>query len=78
MHWCQQSFGARNYLDVLEYVLDVNAYVEKLFLILFYRRKAYVVDTKVASLRERVRNVYKILLNMTESWAYSYDDYAKK
>lgn len=43
----QQSFGARNYQEVLEYVLDVNAYVEKLFLIMFARRKAYVVDTKV-------------------------------
>ena len=38
-------------------VLDVNAYVEKLFLILFYRRKAYVVDTKVALLRGREANL---------------------
>ncbi|NDG72654.1 MAG: hypothetical protein EBY32_15430, partial [Proteobacteria bacterium] len=28
----QQSFGARNWMEVLEYCLDVNAYLEKLFL----------------------------------------------
>eukprot|EP00392_Amoebophrya_sp_AT5.2_P003662 g3667.t1 len=65
----QQSFGARNYQEVLEYVLDVNAYVEKLFLIMFARRKAYVVDTKVASLRERVRTVYKLILSICDQWA---------
>ncbi|CAD7949751.1 unnamed protein product [Amoebophrya sp. A120] len=65
----QQSFGARNYQEVLEYVLDVNAYVEKLFLIMFARRKAYVVDTKVASLRERVRTVYKLVLSICDQWS---------
>ncbi|CAD7940670.1 unnamed protein product [Amoebophrya sp. A25] len=67
----QQSFGARNYIEVLEYVLDVNAYVEKLFLIMFARRKAYVVDTKVASLRERVRTIYKLILSICDQWAHT-------
>jgi hypothetical protein len=65
----QQSFGCRNYMEVLEYVLDVNAYVEKLFLVLFYRKKAFVVDTKVAQLRERVTNIYQLLRSTVETWS---------
>ena len=53
-----QSFLARNWPDVLEYCLDVNAYLEKMFLTLFSRRKASVVGSKQPLLEKRVRQVY--------------------
>ena len=34
----QMSFGSRNWSDVLEYVLDTNAYLEKQFLQIFHQQ----------------------------------------
>jgi len=65
----QQSFQARNWEEVLEYCIDVNSYLEKLFLKLFHRRKRGVVDTKLPALEERVRGTYKLLREIPEVWA---------
>jgi len=35
----QNSFASRNWPEVLEYVLDTNAYLEKQFLIIFHQQK---------------------------------------
>merc|ERR1719291_1029357 len=39
----QQAFVERNWDDVLEYVLDVNAYLHKIFASLFEERKASII-----------------------------------
>eukprot|EP00397_Hematodinium_sp_SG-2012_P001638 GEMP01001642.1.p1 GENE.GEMP01001642.1~~GEMP01001642.1.p1 ORF type:complete len:1611 (+),score=383.26 GEMP01001642.1:172-5004(+) len=64
----QRSFGARNYRDALEYVLDVNSYVEKNFLTLFYRKKQVVVDSKLGDLLTRIQNTYTVLMLLPEKW----------
>ena len=54
----QQSFGARNWMDVLEYCLDVNAYLEKMFLTLFHRRQVAVIATRLPELEQKIRDMY--------------------
>ena len=62
------SFLARNWEDVLEYSLDVNAYLEKLFLTLFARRRTALVDAKQPLLEKRVRTVYEVLMEAPAMW----------
>ncbi|TEB18085.1 hypothetical protein C9890_0479 [Perkinsus sp. BL_2016] len=64
----QQSFGARNWMDVLEYCLDVNAYLEKMFLTLFHRRQAAVTATRLPQLEQRVRDMYATLRELVAMW----------
>jgi hypothetical protein len=64
----QQSFGARNWMDVLEYCLDVNAYLEKMFLTLFYRRQAAVTATRLPLLEQKVRDMYAHLRERVSEW----------
>lgn len=64
----QQSFGARNWMDVLEYCLDVNAYLEKMFLTLFHRRQAAVTATRLPQLEQRVRDMYATLRELVAVW----------
>lgn len=67
----QRSFAARNYREALEYVLDVNAYVEKIFLTLFYRKKQFVVDGAIGNLLTKIQNVYGILVLLPEKWHHA-------
>jgi hypothetical protein len=64
----QQSFGARNWMDVLEYCLDVNAYLEKMFLTLFHRRQAAVIATRLPELEQKLRDMYATLREMILLW----------
>jgi hypothetical protein len=64
----QQSFGARNWMEVLEYCLDVNAYLEKMFLTLFHRRQAAVTATRLPQLEQRVRDMYATLRELIAMW----------
>ena len=65
----QQSFGARNWIEVLEYCLDVNAYLEKLFLVLFYRRQVAVVAARQPQLESRVAEMYNALRGCAQDWS---------
>ena len=64
----QQSFGARNWMDVIEYCLDVNAYLEKMFLTLFHRRQVAVIATRLPELEQRVRDMYAVLRETVMVW----------
>lgn len=64
----QQSFGARNWMDVLEYCLDVNAYLEKMFLTLFHRRQVAVIATRLPELEQKVRDMYGSLRELVTMW----------
>ena len=64
----QQSFGARNWMDVLEYCLDVNAYLEKMFLTLFHRRQVAVIATRLPELEQKVRDMYAVLRERVSVW----------
>ena len=65
----QQSFGARNWQDVLEYCLDVNAYLEKLFLLLFHRRQLAVVAARQPQLETRVAEMYQAIKEAVIDWS---------
>ena len=64
----QQSFGARNWMDVLEYCLDVNAYLEKMFLTLFHRRQVAVIATRLPVLEQKIRDMYASLRELVVMW----------
>ena len=64
----QQSFGARNWMDVLEYCLDVNAYLEKMFLTLFHRRQVAVIATRLPELEQKIRDMYGTLRELVAVW----------
>jgi hypothetical protein len=64
----QQSFGARNWMDVLEYCLDVNAYLEKMFLTLFHRRQVAVIATRLPELEQKIRDMYGTLRELVSVW----------
>eukprot|EP00746_Dinoflagellata_sp_MGD_P121039 gnl/MRDRNA2_/MRDRNA2_56343_c0_seq1.p1 gnl/MRDRNA2_/MRDRNA2_56343_c0~~gnl/MRDRNA2_/MRDRNA2_56343_c0_seq1.p1 ORF type:complete len:1766 (-),score=343.64 gnl/MRDRNA2_/MRDRNA2_56343_c0_seq1:73-5370(-) len=64
----QQSFEARNWPEVLEYVLDVNSYLEKIFLQLFHRRKRHLVDACTDQMEQKVKAAYTLLLQYPDLW----------
>merc|ERR1719265_343737 len=65
----QQSFGAQNWPDVLEYVLDMNAYLEKVFLTLFHQRKRSYVGAARSRLEKRIQNTYRLLQDVAMEWS---------
>lgn len=65
----QQSFTAKNWQDILEYVLDENAYLEKTFLLLFHQRKRPLVGAGRSRLEKRVRATYCVLQDLARQWA---------
>jgi len=64
----QHAFVERQWLEVLEYCYDVNAYVRKIFHNLFSQRKATVVREKKPKLVEQVAGIFDALLNMALQW----------
>jgi hypothetical protein len=65
----QLSFGAQNWPDVLEYVLDMNAYLEKVFLTLFHQRKRSYVGAARSRLEKRIAATYRLLQDVSKEWA---------
>jgi hypothetical protein len=65
----QHSFAARNWQEVLEYVLDMNAYLEKVFLILFHQRKRSYVGSARSRLEKRINVTYHLLKDVAKEWA---------
>lgn len=65
----QMSFASRNWADVLEYVIDMNSYLEKLFLTLFHQRKRNYVTAARSRLEKRVLATYALLQATVNQWA---------
>jgi hypothetical protein len=65
----QNSFGAQNWPDVLEYVLDMKAYLEKVFLTLFHQRKRSYVGAARSRLEKRIAVTYRLLQDVAQDWA---------
>jgi len=65
----QLSFGAQNWPDVLEYVLDMNAYLEKVFLTLFHQRKRSYIGAARSRLEKRITATYRLLQDVAKEWA---------
>jgi len=67
----QNSFVACNWPDVLEYVLDMNAYLEKMFLTLFHQCKGSHVGVARSRLETCAVAVYRLLHDVAGQWARS-------
>ena len=67
------SFGTANYRDVLEYCLDVNAYLKKLFTQMFHKQKQAAIEQHETVLREDISTVYRKLGEFAELWQKSLD-----
>jgi len=65
----QQAFAAHNWPDVIEYVLDMSAYLEKLYLTLFHHRKRSFVEAAQSCVEKRVLCVYDLLHETVGQWA---------
>lgn len=65
----QQAFAAHNWPDVLEYVLDMSAYLEKLYLTVFHKRKRAFVRSAQCRVEKRVLGVYDLLRETVGQWA---------
>ena len=65
------SFERGNYRDVLEYCLDVNAYLKKLFTQIFDKQKQAAIDQHESDLRDEVSSVYKTIGESVEQWQTS-------
>uniref|UniRef100_A0A6U6K0G9 VLIG-type G domain-containing protein n=1 Tax=Zooxanthella nutricula TaxID=1333877 RepID=A0A6U6K0G9_9DINO len=65
----QQSFAAHSWQDVLEYVLDMNAYLEKLYLTIFHQRKRSYIGAAQSRVEKRVLGTYHLLVEVIGQWA---------
>eukprot|EP00929_Paragymnodinium_shiwhaense_P086744 TRINITY_DN47195_c0_g1_i2.p1 TRINITY_DN47195_c0_g1~~TRINITY_DN47195_c0_g1_i2.p1 ORF type:complete len:1807 (+),score=412.93 TRINITY_DN47195_c0_g1_i2:393-5813(+) len=65
----QRSFAARNWRDVLEYVIDMNAYLEKLYLTVFHQKKRAHVEQARMRLERRIIGTYQLLQDVSGRWA---------
>mmetsp|Transcript_110393 Transcript_110393/g.344127 ORF Transcript_110393/g.344127 Transcript_110393/m.344127 type:complete len:371 (+) Transcript_110393:139-1251(+) len=64
----QLSFVARSWVDVLEYVLDMNAYLEKMYLTVFHQRKRAFVGPARSRVEKRVMGAYHLLQDVASQW----------
>merc|ERR1712217_343483 len=57
----QQAFIERNWEDVIEYVLDVNAYLHKIFASLFEDRKVSIIRTQRPQIAAKLGGLFDAL-----------------
>ena len=67
------SFVRGNYKDVLEYCIDVNAYLKKLFTQTFDRHRQTAIDQHERVLGDDISAVYRTLGETAEQWQKSLD-----
>jgi hypothetical protein len=65
------SFERGNYREVLEYCVDVNSYLKKLFFQAFNKQKQAALDQHEDRLREDVSEMYRTLRASAEQWKKS-------
>ena len=66
------SFTVGNYEEVLEYCIDVNAYLKKLFMQMFENRKQIAIEKEMDTLKDRVSEMYNVIINVAERWRQSF------
>lgn len=64
-----RSFTERSWPDVLEYAMDQNAYLEKLFLTVFHQKKRGYVEKARIQVEKRINAVYHLLQDVVMRWA---------
>eukprot|EP00929_Paragymnodinium_shiwhaense_P042449 TRINITY_DN21966_c0_g1_i6.p1 TRINITY_DN21966_c0_g1~~TRINITY_DN21966_c0_g1_i6.p1 ORF type:complete len:2120 (-),score=532.50 TRINITY_DN21966_c0_g1_i6:240-6599(-) len=64
----QQAFVERNWDEVLEYTLDVNAYLHKMFSKLFEDRKASITRSQGPMLARQMGVLFDSLTSATQRW----------
>ena len=65
------SFKVNNYDGVLEYCIDVNAYLKKLFMQMFEEIKQGAIDKNKYELRDSISAMYAMLEDAAERWKQS-------
>ena len=65
------SFTVGNYDAVLEYCIDVNAYLKKLFMEMFENRKQVTIGKEMRTLENSVSQMYKAIMDVAERWRQS-------
>merc|ERR1712137_240372 len=68
----QQSFVERNWHEVLEYVLDVNAYLHKIFSNLFEERKVSVIRAQRPQLVRQLGALFDALTGAAQRWGHRF------
>jgi len=66
----QQSFVERNWEDVIEYVLDVNAYLHKIFSSLFEDRKVSITRVQRPKIAAQLGGMFDALTNVMQRWGH--------
>jgi len=66
----QQSFVERNWEDVLEYVLDVNAYLHKIFSNLFEDRKVSITRVQRPRIAAQLGGLFDSLTGAAHRWSH--------
>eukprot|EP00928_Gymnodinium_smaydae_P005207 TRINITY_DN11788_c0_g2_i1.p1 TRINITY_DN11788_c0_g2~~TRINITY_DN11788_c0_g2_i1.p1 ORF type:complete len:2215 (+),score=596.05 TRINITY_DN11788_c0_g2_i1:126-6770(+) len=66
----QQAFVERNWEEVLEYVLDVNAYLHKIFSTLFEDRKASITRAQRPQLVRQLGSLFDSLTGAAHRWGH--------
>eukprot|EP00927_Polykrikos_kofoidii_P042349 TRINITY_DN36231_c0_g1_i1.p1 TRINITY_DN36231_c0_g1~~TRINITY_DN36231_c0_g1_i1.p1 ORF type:complete len:1967 (-),score=360.22 TRINITY_DN36231_c0_g1_i1:270-5858(-) len=65
----QQSFVERNWTEVLEYVIDVNAYLHKIFSSLFEDRKASITRAQGPQIARQLGVLFDSLTGVVQRWS---------
>jgi hypothetical protein len=66
----QQAFVERNWNEVLEYVLDANAYLHKLFSNLFEDRKVSILRVQRPQLASHLGSLFDALTGAAQRWGH--------
>jgi len=66
----QQAFVERNWDEVLEYVLDANAYLHKIFATLFEDRKASITRAQRPQLVRQLGALFDSLTGASQRWGH--------
>merc|ERR1719359_72140 len=66
----QQAFVERNWQEVLEYVLDVNTYLHKLFSNLFHDRKVSILRVQQPQLASHLGSLFDALTGAAQRWGH--------
>merc|ERR1719221_1557132 len=69
----QQSFVERNWEDVIEYVIDVNAYLHKIFSSLFEDRKVAITRVQQPQIAAKLGGFFDALTNAAHHWGLQHD-----
>merc|ERR1712130_903900 len=74
----QQSFVERNWDEVLEYVLDVNAYLHKIFSNLFEDRKVSITRVQRPQLVAQLGALFDAFTSAAQRWGHRETGHSSK